>query len=321
MKKILVTYHMFRAGFGELEQKYNVTFPIKPNSYFSYDEVSAIIADYDVLCPMFDFPVDKTLIDKAAKLKLIANYAAGYDNIDVQYANLKNITVTNTPDVVTEPTANLALALLLDVARRVSELDHQLREQGELFEIGVHENLGLPVAGQTLGIIGLGRIGKALAQRAQACGMKVVYYNRKPLPPSDETFFKVNYLSKDELLAVSDFVSINAPYTPDTYHIIGEQEFQLMKKTAILINTSRGQLVDEEALVHALQSKIIHGAGLDVFEHGMMPHKELLKMRNVVLTPHIGTQTFHSRVKMAQAVANNVSGFFDNSPLISIIKI
>ena len=289
--KILVTYDMFREGFTELESKYEVTFP--EGRDFTYEEVFDMIPEYDVLCSMFDFPVNKELIDHASKLRLIANYAVGYNNIDVAYALEKGLTVANTPDPVTAPTANIALGLMLDTARRITECDRKLRTLGKDMKVGVLENLGMPVTGQTLGIIGMGRIGKALAKRANALGMDVIYHNRRQLCIED------------------------APYTPDTYHILGEEEFKQMKPSAILINTARGPLVDEHALVKALREGTIHGAGLDVFEFGDYPLPELLEMDNVVLTPHIGTQTMETRIIMARTVCNNVIGFLEGDRPVS----
>ena len=315
MKKILVTFDMFREGFTELENKYEVTFPNGRD--FSYDEISAMIPQYDVLCSMFDFPVDKALIDRGVNLKLIANYAVGYNNIDVAYALSKGLTVANTPDPVTAPTANLALGLMLDTARRITECDRKLRTLGKAMKVGVLENLGVSITGQTLGIIGLGRIGKALCKRARACGMNVIYNNRRPLYIEEETKLGASFVSMEELLAQSDFVSLNVPYNQDTYHIIGEPELKQMKPSAILINTGRGPLVDEHALVKALQEGIIRGAGLDVFEFGDYPLPELLEMDNVVLTPHIGTQTMDARIAMARAVANNVIGFLEGDRAVS----
>ena len=315
MKKILVTFDMFREGFTELENKYEVTFPNGRD--FSYDEISEMIPQYDVLCSMFDFPVDKALIDRGVNLKLIANYAVGYNNIDVAYALSKGLTVANTPDPVTAPTANLALGLMLDTARRITECDRKLRTLGKAMKVGVLENLGVSITGQTLGIIGLGRIGKALCKRARACGMNVMYNNRRPLYIEEETKLGASFVSMEELLAQSDFVSLNVPYNQDTYHIIGEPELKQMKPSAILINTGRGPLVDEHALVKALQEGIIRGAGLDVFEFGDYPLPELLEMDNVVLTPHIGTQTMDARIAMARAVANNVIGFLEGDRAVS----
>jgi len=318
MIKVLFTYGMFREGFTELEGKYDVTFP--EGRGFSYNEVLEMIPEYDVLCSMFNFPVNKELIDRAVNLKLVANYAVGYDNIDISYALEKGLTVTNTPEPVIAPTADLALALIIDTARRVTECDRKLRREGRNMVIGVLENLGVPVSGQVLGILGMGRIGKALCRRANACDMKVVYHNRSRLSKEEETELNVSYVSFDELLSQSDFLSLNAPKTTETYHIIGEKEFKQMKKSSILINTARGPLVDEHALVKALKEGEIHGAGLDVFEFGGYPLPELLTMENVVLTPHIGTQTTADRVAMACAVCNNVIGFFDGDRPISKVK-
>ena len=313
--KILVTYDMFREGFTELESKYDVTFP--EGRDFTYDEVYAMIPEYDVLCAMFDFPVNKELIDHAPNLKLIANYAVGYNNIDVAYALQKGLTVANTPDPVTAPTANLALGLMIDAARRVTECDRKLRTLRKAMKVGVLENLGVNITGKVLGIIGMGRIGKALAKRANACGMEVIYHNRRQLYIEEETRLNVTYVSKEELLERADFVSLNAPYTPETYHIIGAEELKRMKNSAILINTARGPLVDEAALVEALKSGEIRGAGLDVFEDGDYPMEELLEMDNVVLTPHIGTQTTETRILMARTVCNNVIGFLEGDRPVS----
>lgn len=309
MTKVLVTYDMFREGFTELEKLYDVTFP--EGRDFSYEEVYEMIPEYDVLCSMFNFPVNKKLVDHAPKLKLVSNYAVGYNNIDVAYCIEKGITVTNTPAPVTAPTANIALGLMLDVARRITECDRKLRRLGKQMKVGVLENLGIPIDGKTLGIIGMGRIGQALAKRAVACNMHILYHNRHRLSPEEEASIPARYVSKEELLAQSDFVSLNAPYTPKTYHLIGEEEFKQMKSSAVLINTARGPLVDEHALVKALQDGTIHGAGLDVFEFGDHPLPELLELENVVLTPHIGTQTYETRVIMAQTVCNNVIGFLE----------
>ena len=313
--KILVTYDMFREGFTELESKYDVTFP--EGRDFTYDEVYAMIPEYDVLCSMFDFPVNKELIDHAPNLKLIANYAVGYNNIDVAYALQKGLTVANSPDPVTAPTANLALGLMIDAARRVTECDRKLRTLRKAMKVGVLENLGVNITGKVLGIIGMGRIGKALAKRANACGMEVIYHNRRQLYIEEETRLNVTYVSKEELLERADFVSLNAPYTPETYHIIGAEELKRMKNSAILINTARGPLVDEAALVEALKSGEIRGAGLDVFEDGDYPMEELLEMDNVVLTPHIGTQTTETRILMARTVCNNVIGFLEGDRPVS----
>ena len=316
MKKVLVTYDMFREGFTELEEKYDVTFP-PGNRDFNYNEVMEMLPEYDALCPMFNFPVNKALMDSGARLQLIANYAVGFDNIDVVYAMEKGITVANTPGPTTDPTANLALALLLDTARRVTECDRKLRASGANMTVGILENLGVRVTGATVGIIGMGRIGKAVCKRARACGMEVIYYDRRRLDPNEETKTGAIYVTMDELLVQSDFISLHAPFTPETRHIIDEEALKKMKPSAILINTARGPLVDEKALVKALRDGAILGAGLDVFEFGDHPLPGLLALENVVLTPHIGTQTTFSRIEMAKAVSNNVIGFFEGDRPVS----
>jgi lactate dehydrogenase-like 2-hydroxyacid dehydrogenase len=317
--KILITYDMLRDAYVELTRRYDVNFP--DGRDFTYDEIFEKIPNYDVLCPMFNFPVDKQLIDRATNLKLIANYAVGYNNIDVAYALEKGITVTNTPDPVIAPTANLALGLMLDLARRITECDRKLRTEKTAMKIGVMENLGTQITGRTLGILGMGRIGKALCKRARACGMNVVYHNRKSLDVEEETKLNIIYVSFNKLLEESDFLSINAPLTTETYHIIDEKAFSLMKPSAFLINTARGPLVDEYALVDALKHSRIRGAGLDVFEFGDYPLPELLELENVVLTPHIGTQTLDVRLDMIHAVCNNVIGFIENDrPITQVIK-
>lgn len=313
--KILMTYDMLRENFAEIVERYDVVFPSGRD--FTYDEVFEQIPSYDVLCPMFNFPVDRSLINQAVNLKLIANYAVGYNNIDVAYALEKGITVTNTPDPVIAPTANLALGLMIDVARRITECDRKLRAEKTSMRIGVMENLGVRVTGSTLGILGMGRIGKALCKRACACGMNVVYHNRRPLDMEEETRLNVVNVSFNELLAKSDFLSINAPLTKETHHIIDEKALSQMKPSAILINTARGPLIDEYALIKALSSGIIRGAGLDVFEFGDYPLPKLLALENVVLTPHIGTQTLTSRLDMVQAVCNNIIGFIENDRFIT----
>jgi lactate dehydrogenase-like 2-hydroxyacid dehydrogenase len=306
---------MFREGFAEMEERYEVTFP--EGRDFTYEEVMEMIPEYDVLCSMFDFPVDKQLIDNAPNLKLVANYAVGYNNIDVAYCLSKGITVANTPDAVTAATANLALGLMIDTARRVTECDRKLRTLGRDMKVGILENMGCNITGKKLGILGMGRIGEALAKRANACGMEVYYYKRHRLYIDDETKLNVVYSSKEEILKECDFISINAPYTPETYHMIGKEELDMMKPSAIIINTSRGPLINEKELVEALKDGKIRGAGLDVFEFGDYPSEELLKMDNVVLTPHIGTQTTETRLSMAHAVSNNVIGFLEGDRRVS----
>lgn len=306
-KKVIVTYKMPIEGYRELLKEYDVTF--SEGESFTREEVLAVIDNYDAILSMFDFKVDKELIDKATRLKIVSNYAVGFDNIDVDYCTQKGIQVTNTPGPVTEPTADQALGLMLAVARNIALCDRKFRSK-EGVEWGLLKNLGVSLYGKTLGIIGMGRIGKALALRALACGMKIVYHNRRQLNKEEEERYKATYCPFDELLAASDFVSLNAPHTPETYHLIGERELELMKPTAILVNTARGPLIHEEALVKALKEHKIWGAGLDVFEFGEKLHPELLALDNVVLNPHTGTQTIDVRNEMSEIASQNIINFF-----------
>lgn len=316
-KRVLVTYNMLRPGYSELEEKYDVTFPPEGRESFTYDEVLAMIGEYDALQSMFNFKVDEPLMQAGRRLKIISNYAVGFDNIDVEAATRLKIQVTNTPHQVTEPTADQALGLLLAVSRRISEMDRRLRIPGNV-HVGLLENLGHSLYGKTVGIVGMGRIGQALARRCLACGMKIAYNNRRRLDPDTEARYGARYLPLDELLSISDVVSVNAPLTPETYHIIGRREFALMKHGAILINTARGPLVDDKALVEALQSGRIGGAGLDVFENGDYPADELLHFDNVVLNPHLGTQTVEARNEMAKQVSDNIINFFEGGPVYKV---
>ncbi|MFI3316705.1 MAG: NAD(P)-dependent oxidoreductase [Rikenellaceae bacterium] len=318
-KRVLVTYNMFRDGYAELVEKYDVTFPPDGQQSFTYEQVMEVIDQYDALQSMFNFPVDKPLMEAASRLKIVSNYAVGYDNIDVDYATSRGIQITNTPDPVTEPTADQAMGLILATARRISEIDRKMR-QGKV-TVGLLENLGHSLYGGTIGIVGMGRIGQALAHRAVASGMRVVYHNRHALSPEIEARYGAKLVSLEQLLEISDVVSINAPLTAQTHHLIGRRELSMMKPTAILVNTARGPLVDEAALIEALLSKQIWGAGLDVFEHGDYPSSELLAMDNVVLMPHLGTQTFETRNEMAAEVSKNIINFFEGGEIDKVNQI
>lgn len=317
MKKVVVTYNMFRAGYAELMKKYEVIFPPEGREVFTYDEVYEMMPEIDALQSMYNFPVDKKLMDHSPKLKIVSNYAVGFDNIDIPYATSKGIQVTNTPDPVTEPTADMAMGLILASMRRIADCDRRLRTPGAL-EWGLLDNLGYSLFGKTLGIYGMGRIGQALARRAIASGMKIIYHNRHKVSPEVEARYTAKYVSMEELLRTADVVSINAPSTPETYHVINAESIRLMKKTAVLVNTARGTLVDELALAKALKEKVIWGAGLDVFEFGHTVSPELLELENIVLTPHIGTQTFDVRNEMAECVSQNIINFFEGGPISKV---
>ena len=274
-------------------------------------------SEADVLVSTFDYRVGRELMDSMPKLKLIANFGAGYNNIDPEACRERGIRVTNTPQPVIEPTAELAFALLIDVARRVSEFDRALRN-GTGQPMAVMNNLSHSLYGKTLGILGMGRIGQALARRAKASGMRILYHNRHELTSERMKELKsegveARYVDFQTLLQDSDFLSLNLPYTPEVHHIIGKPEFGMMKRTAFLVNTARGAHVDEQALVEALQNGIIAGAALDVYEHEPQISQELLTLPNVVLSPHTGTGTWEGRIAMCECVTDNILAFEANN--------
>ena len=298
--KIAFTTSLPAEGFARLEQH----------------TLYAPLEEAEVLVSTFDKPVTREMIMSAPHLKLVTNFGVGFNNIDLEACRERGIRVTNTPQPVIEPTAELAFALMHDVARRTAEFDRKLRE-GKAEPFGVMNNLSHSLYGKTLGIIGMGRIGQALARRAVASGMRIVYHNRKPIHMSSlESGFQnpdtINYVSKEELLRTADFVSLNLPYTPEVKHLIGERELQMMKNTAYLINTARGAHVDEEALVLALKAGEIAGAAMDVYEHEPKIHPELLTLDNVVLSPHTGTGTWEGRIAMCENVCDNILAWENN---------
>lgn len=268
------------------------------------------MAEAEILVSTFDKPVSAEMIAAMPRLRLIANLGVGFNNIDLAACAERDIVVTNTPKPVIEPTAELALALMVDVSRRVSEFDRHLRlGTGEPF--GVMNNLSHSLYGKTLGIIGMGNIGQSLARRAVAMGMQIVYHNRHRLAPDIEQRYGARYVSQDELLAVSDYVSLNLPYCPEVHHLIGEDELRRMKPTAYLINTARGAHVCERALVRALQEGWIAGAALDVYEHEPEVTQELKALDNVVLSPHTGTGTWEGRIAMCHNVEDNILAYIE----------
>lgn len=255
-----------------------------------------------LLCNILD-RVDADLLDSCPGLKVVANFGVGFNNIDVAAATARKIPVTNTPGVLTAATADIAFALLLAVARRLGEGERLVRAQ-KWTGWQPLQLLGADVAGATLGIIGYGRIGRAVARRAQAFDMRVIYWSRKRLPAADEA--GATYVSFDDVLRQSDFVSLHVAYNSETHHLLGEKQFALMKPTAFVINTSRGAIIDEAALVRALQTKRIAGAGLDVFEHEPQLEPGLCERENVVLAPHLGSATIGTRTRMGMIALDNL---------------
>ena len=301
--KIFVTRKIPKAGLELLKKEHEI-------EVFLYDRIpkkdeiiKGLKGKDGLLCLLTD-PIDKEVIYSEPKLKMIASYAVGYDNIDVTAATKRKIPVSNTPEVLTDATSEMAWALLFSVARRIVEADKFTRA-GKYKGWGPMLMLGQDVANKTLGIIGAGRIGTAVALKSQGFNMKILYVSSH----KNETLerkLNAKKVKLPQLLNESDFVSVHVPLSKDTYHLISEKELKIMKETAILINTSRGPVVDEKALIKALTEKWIFGAGLDVYEHEPEINEKLKKLDNVVLQPHSASATIDSRTKMSILAAENM---------------
>lgn len=303
-EKILVTRMLPEKGMKMLKDKYSVT--VNPyDRIMTKEEILEGIKGKDGLLCLLTDTIDEEIISASPSLKIISNYAVGFNNIDIKAATKRDIVVTNTPGVLTESTADLAFALLMAIARRIPEGD-RLTRAGLFKGWGPLFMLGDDVYGKTLGILGMGRIGKALAKRASGFDMKILYYNRNRLPIDEEKALFAEYATFNHLLKNSDYLSIHIPLCDDTKHLIGEKELSLMKKDSFLINTSRGPVVDENALFLALQNGVIKGAALDVYENEPEVHPGLIELQNVILAPHVASATIETRTKMAVIAAENL---------------
>lgn len=277
------------------------------------EDMKAAVADCDVFVPTVTDRIDADIINAAGpRLKLIANFGAGTNHIDVAAAHAKGITVTNTPGVLTEDTADMTMALILAVPRRLVEGDRRMRDEGFHGWTPTHM-LGHRVRGKRLGILGLGRIGSAVARRAHAFGLSVHYHNRQRVPETLERALDATWHDTlEDMLSEIDILSINAPLTPDTRHLIDGRTLALMKPDSYLVNTSRGEIIDEAALALALSQGRLAGAGLDVYEDAPRPHPTLLNLENVILSPHIASATHESRREMGEKVLINIRAHTDN---------
>ena len=276
-------------------------------------ELTEAVKTADVLVPTITDTIDAKLIAAAGKkLKLIANYGTGVDHIDLAAAREKGITVTNTPDVLTEDTADMTMALILAVPRRLVEGERIVRS-GDWSGWSPTWMLGHRIFGKRLGIIGMGRIGQAVARRARGFGLSIHYHNRNRVHEDIENELEATYWeSLDQMLAHMDFVSVNCPHTPATYHLLSARRLKLLQPHAVIVNTARGEVIDENALTQVLQSGDIAGAGLDVFEHAPAVNPKLLALDNVVLLPHMGSATFEGRGDMGEKVVINIQTFVDD---------
>jgi glyoxylate reductase len=281
----------------------------------SAEELAEAVRTADVLVPTVTDEVDAPLIEQAGpNLKLIANFGNGVDNIDVQAAVSRGITVTNTPGVLTDDTADMTMALIMAVARRIPE-GARIIPEDEWTGWSPTWMLGHRITGKRLGIVGMGRIGQALARRARAFGLSIHYHNRRRVPTQVEEELEATYWdSLDQMLARMDIVSVNCPHTPATYHLLSARRLKLMKPDAIIVNTARGEIIDETALARLIEAGSLGGAGLDVFEHEPAVSPRLVKLARqgkVVLLPHMGSATYEGRIDMGEKVIVNIKTFFD----------
>lgn len=271
------------------------------------------VADAEALIALLTVRVDEGLLARAPRLRVVANALVGYDNVDVAACRARGVAVTNTPDVLTDASADLAMALLLATVRKLPQAERSLRA-GEFQGWRFWDYLGGDVTGATLGIFGMGRIGQAVAERARPFRMRIQYHSRTRLPAGREAELGATYVDRDTLLATSDVLSLHAPATAQTRHVLDAAALRRMRRGSYLINTARGPLVDEEALVAVLREGHLAGAGLDVYEHEPKLHPGLVDLPNVVLLPHIGSATPNTRTRMATLAARNVHAVLTGNP-------
>ena len=318
-QKIFLTRTLHDLALKELKKKFEVDIhtgkiPIPQNT------LKSKIKNLDgLICFPYD-KINKEVLQSAKKLKVISTFSVGYDHIDLDFAKENKIRVGYTPEVLTDATADMAFGLLLDSLRRISEGDRIIRK-GKWKQIyGAHDYVGFDLQGKTLGIMGLGRIGKTLAKRAKAFDMKIIYHNRNKISRDEERKLGVKYAKFDKLITQSDIISIHVPHTKETNQIFNMKILKKMKKTAFLINTSRGKVVNEKDLVTALKQKIIAGAGIDVFEtEPIKKNHPFMKLENLVMSPHVGSSTKETRIQMAElTVKNLIYGMNGKKPIYSV---
>ncbi|MDR2390632.1 MAG: hypothetical protein LBE84_02980 [Planctomycetota bacterium] len=286
---------------------------------YTPDELKKLLPEADaVVLNTEEF--GKEMIDLGAGLKAIGRNGVGCDSIDCEYAASRGIAVINSPTAVTQPTAELTVGIMLDIARRLTFLDKKLRRDRRCILMPSYETISTSLFGKTLGIVGYGRIGRAVAVKAHGLGMRIMYDDPIPEPPEAEVFVGARKVGREELIRAADFVTIHCPYLPENHHLINDKTLSMMKPTAYLINASRGKMVDEAALVRALKAKIIKGAALDVYEMEPEVSPELLDMDNVVLVPHVGTWSYDSRVAMMHEVLAGIRDYLDGKTPFNIFN-
>lgn len=318
LPRIIVAGHIPDAGLDVLRPHGNV-WGWKHDQPIEIDELYERISGADAVLTLLTTKVDHSFLDAAGpQLKVVSNVAVGYNNIDVAECRRRGVIATNTPGVLTEATADIAMALILMVTRRLGEGERIVRSK-QPWQWGMFMLLGSGLQGRRLGVVGMGAIGQALARRAKAFGMTVVYTNRGAIAPEVEAELGAEQVELDELLTTSDVVTINCPYSSETHHLIGGEQFELMRDSAFLVNTARGPIVDEDALVQALRSGAIAGAGLDVYENEPTLAAGLTELDNAVLLPHLGSATVETRAAMAVLAARNTVAVLGGQPALTPI--
>ena len=303
--KILISRQVFPEIVATLAEQYEVDHN-ESDEIFTADALRARAQGCEGVIACLTEKIDAAFFDACPSVKVVSNIAVGYNNIDVAEASKRGVMVTNTPGVLDDTTADLTFALLMAAARRITETERRLRNGEWKRGFALQQWLGTDIHHAALGIIGMGRIGQTIARRASGFDMQVRYHNRTRLETAVESRLIVGYASKEEILRESDFVVVMVPYSPATHHLIKAEDIALMKPTAILINTSRGGVIDDVALIAALKEKRIAGAGIDVFEGEPAFNAEYLTLDNVALTPHIGSATRATRLRMAMRAAENM---------------
>lgn len=300
---------------GVIETRMMELFDVRLNledAPMSADELARALATADVLVPTVTDRIDARLLETAdCRVKLIANYGAGVDHVDIRAAYARGIAVTNTPDVLTEDTADMTMAMILSVPRRLTEGERVLRA-GEWPGWSPTWMLGHRVSGKRLGILGMGRIGQAVARRARGFNMSIHYHNRRRVHPDVEAELEATYHeSLDQMLARMDFITVHCPHTPATFHLLSARRLKLMPAHAYVVNTARGEIIDEVALIRMLRNRELAGAALDVFENEPRVNPKLLQLDNVLLLPHLGSSTVEGRIGMGECVLINIKSFVD----------
>ncbi|MFQ5623255.1 MAG: 2-hydroxyacid dehydrogenase [Paracoccaceae bacterium] len=309
--KVAVTRRLPEAVETRMRELFDVELN-ETDEPMSAERLAAAVKRVDVLVPTLTDTIDQRLLSQAGPgLKLIANYGAGFDHIDVQTALSRGIIVSNTPGVLTEDTADMTMALILGVPRRLKE-GAALMQAGEWEGWSPTALMGHRIGGKRLGILGMGRIGQAVARRARAFGLQIHYHNRRRLHPEIEEALEATYWeSLDQMVARVDILSVNAPHTPSTFHLLNARRLKLMKPSAYIVNTSRGEVIDENALTRMLRAGELAGAGLDVYERGAQINPRLRELDNVLLLPHMGSATIEGRLEMGEKVIINIKTFAD----------